>query len=150
MFLVFFSETVGQLLNENQRYLSHLTSLMQDAAQSMEHSVMVKSGEQNEMIIIDVTFKYKDKCLHYFWSIIAIPSCWSCVLMVFLLSLLDFEQVFFLSSGSRLELDSVWSSEGPVSEAMKTFQRLQCLAYQKHSMCAYTLSSLTITYKKCF
>uniref|UniRef100_A0A3P9JXL6 Inhibitor of nuclear factor kappa-B kinase subunit alpha n=1 Tax=Oryzias latipes TaxID=8090 RepID=A0A3P9JXL6_ORYLA len=55
-------ETVGQLLNENQRYLSHLTSLMQDAAQSMEHSVMVKSGEQNEMIIIDVTFKYKDKC----------------------------------------------------------------------------------------
>uniref|UniRef100_A0A8C7YK11 Inhibitor of nuclear factor kappa-B kinase subunit alpha n=1 Tax=Oryzias sinensis TaxID=183150 RepID=A0A8C7YK11_9TELE len=33
-------ETVGQLLNENQRYMSHLTSLMQDVAQSMEHSVM--------------------------------------------------------------------------------------------------------------
>uniref|UniRef100_A0A8C7YK29 Inhibitor of nuclear factor kappa-B kinase subunit alpha n=1 Tax=Oryzias sinensis TaxID=183150 RepID=A0A8C7YK29_9TELE len=60
------TETVGQLLNENQRYMSHLTSLMQDVAQSMEHSVMVKSGEQNEMIIIDLTFKYKDKCLHYF------------------------------------------------------------------------------------
>uniref|UniRef100_A0A8C7YJ25 Inhibitor of nuclear factor kappa-B kinase subunit alpha n=1 Tax=Oryzias sinensis TaxID=183150 RepID=A0A8C7YJ25_9TELE len=30
----------GCLLNENQRYMSHLTSLMQDVAQSMEHSVM--------------------------------------------------------------------------------------------------------------
>uniref|UniRef100_A0A8C3AM54 Inhibitor of nuclear factor kappa-B kinase subunit alpha n=1 Tax=Cyclopterus lumpus TaxID=8103 RepID=A0A8C3AM54_CYCLU len=37
---VFFSETVNQLLEENQRYLSQLTSLLQDATQDMEHSVM--------------------------------------------------------------------------------------------------------------
>lgn len=36
-----FSETVPQLLDENQRYLSQLTSLLQDTAQDMEHSVMV-------------------------------------------------------------------------------------------------------------
>ncbi|XP_034408442.1 inhibitor of nuclear factor kappa-B kinase subunit alpha-like isoform X2 [Cyclopterus lumpus] len=34
------SETVNQLLEENQRYLSQLTSLLQDATQDMEHSVM--------------------------------------------------------------------------------------------------------------
>ncbi|XP_054455728.1 inhibitor of nuclear factor kappa-B kinase subunit alpha-like isoform X2 [Anoplopoma fimbria] len=34
------SETVNQLLDENQRYLSQLTSLLQDATQEMEHSVM--------------------------------------------------------------------------------------------------------------
>ncbi|XP_031696964.1 inhibitor of nuclear factor kappa-B kinase subunit alpha-like [Anarrhichthys ocellatus] len=33
-------ETVNQLLDDNQRYLSQLTSLLQDAAQEMEHSVM--------------------------------------------------------------------------------------------------------------
>lgn len=38
---VFFSETVYQLLEENQRYLSQLTSLLQDATQDMENSVMV-------------------------------------------------------------------------------------------------------------
>lgn len=36
-----FSETVHQLLDENQRYLSQLTSLLQDATQEMEHSIMV-------------------------------------------------------------------------------------------------------------
>ena len=36
-----FSETVRQLLDDNQRYLSQLTSLLQDATQEMEHSVMV-------------------------------------------------------------------------------------------------------------
>uniref|UniRef100_A0A8P4G2Z4 Inhibitor of nuclear factor kappa-B kinase subunit alpha n=1 Tax=Dicentrarchus labrax TaxID=13489 RepID=A0A8P4G2Z4_DICLA len=39
---VSFSETVHQLLDENQRYLSQLTSLLQDATQEMEHSVMVR------------------------------------------------------------------------------------------------------------
>ncbi|XP_028458949.1 inhibitor of nuclear factor kappa-B kinase subunit alpha isoform X1 [Perca flavescens] len=34
------SETVHQLLDENLRYLSQLTSLLQDATQEMEHSVM--------------------------------------------------------------------------------------------------------------
>uniref|UniRef100_G3NU66 Inhibitor of nuclear factor kappa-B kinase subunit alpha n=1 Tax=Gasterosteus aculeatus aculeatus TaxID=481459 RepID=G3NU66_GASAC len=34
------SETVSQLLDENQRYLSQLTSLVQDATQEMEHSIM--------------------------------------------------------------------------------------------------------------
>ncbi|XP_008295814.1 inhibitor of nuclear factor kappa-B kinase subunit alpha-like isoform X2 [Stegastes partitus] len=34
------SETVHQLLDENQRYLSQLTALLQDATQEMEHSVM--------------------------------------------------------------------------------------------------------------
>ncbi|XP_059215949.1 inhibitor of nuclear factor kappa-B kinase subunit alpha-like isoform X2 [Centropristis striata] len=34
------SETVHQLLDENQRYLSQLTSLLHDATQEMEHSVM--------------------------------------------------------------------------------------------------------------
>lgn len=38
---VSFSETVHQLLDENQRYLSKLTSMLQDATQEMEHSVMV-------------------------------------------------------------------------------------------------------------
>ena len=38
---VSFSETVHQLLDENQRYLSQLTSLLQDATQEMEHSIMV-------------------------------------------------------------------------------------------------------------
>ncbi|KAM4729435.1 inhibitor of nuclear factor kappa-B kinase subunit alpha-like isoform 1-T2 [Anableps anableps] len=33
-------ETVQQLLDENQRYLDHLTSLMQDATQELKHSVM--------------------------------------------------------------------------------------------------------------
>ncbi|XP_037541229.1 inhibitor of nuclear factor kappa-B kinase subunit alpha [Nematolebias whitei] len=33
------SETVSNLLDENQRYMSHLTSLLQDATQEMEHSV---------------------------------------------------------------------------------------------------------------
>ncbi|XP_068579509.1 inhibitor of nuclear factor kappa-B kinase subunit alpha-like isoform X2 [Cebidichthys violaceus] len=33
-------ETVNQLLDDNQRYLSQLTSLLQDATQEMEHSVM--------------------------------------------------------------------------------------------------------------
>uniref|UniRef100_A0A8D0D8Z2 Inhibitor of nuclear factor kappa-B kinase subunit alpha n=1 Tax=Sander lucioperca TaxID=283035 RepID=A0A8D0D8Z2_SANLU len=40
IFCLFFSETVHQLLDENQRYLSQLTSLLQDATQEMEHSVM--------------------------------------------------------------------------------------------------------------
>uniref|UniRef100_A0A8C9ZYW0 Inhibitor of nuclear factor kappa-B kinase subunit alpha n=1 Tax=Sander lucioperca TaxID=283035 RepID=A0A8C9ZYW0_SANLU len=40
VFCLFFSETVHQLLDENQRYLSQLTSLLQDATQEMEHSVM--------------------------------------------------------------------------------------------------------------
>uniref|UniRef100_A0A8D3DU71 Inhibitor of nuclear factor kappa-B kinase subunit alpha n=1 Tax=Scophthalmus maximus TaxID=52904 RepID=A0A8D3DU71_SCOMX len=39
--LVSFSEAVHQLLDENQRYLGQLTSLLQDATQEMEHSVMV-------------------------------------------------------------------------------------------------------------
>uniref|UniRef100_G3NU71 Inhibitor of nuclear factor kappa-B kinase subunit alpha n=1 Tax=Gasterosteus aculeatus aculeatus TaxID=481459 RepID=G3NU71_GASAC len=39
-FVFFFSETVSQLLDENQRYLSQLTSLVQDATQEMEHSIM--------------------------------------------------------------------------------------------------------------
>lgn len=34
------SETVHQLLDENQRYLNQLTSLFQDATQEMEHSIM--------------------------------------------------------------------------------------------------------------
>ncbi|XP_026212574.1 inhibitor of nuclear factor kappa-B kinase subunit alpha-like isoform X2 [Anabas testudineus] len=34
------SETVHQLLDENHRYLTQLTSLLQDATQEMEHSVM--------------------------------------------------------------------------------------------------------------
>ncbi|KAM8738678.1 inhibitor of nuclear factor kappa-B kinase subunit alpha-like isoform X1 [Acanthopagrus latus] len=34
------SETVHELLDENQRYLSQLTSLLQDTTQEMEHSVM--------------------------------------------------------------------------------------------------------------
>ncbi|XP_063730467.1 inhibitor of nuclear factor kappa-B kinase subunit alpha-like isoform X2 [Eleginops maclovinus] len=34
------SETVHQLLDENQRYLSQLNSLLQDATQELEHSVM--------------------------------------------------------------------------------------------------------------
>lgn len=34
------SETVHQLLDENERYLTQLTSLLQDATQEMEHSVM--------------------------------------------------------------------------------------------------------------
>ncbi|XP_010787916.1 inhibitor of nuclear factor kappa-B kinase subunit alpha-like isoform X1 [Notothenia coriiceps] len=34
------SETVHQLLDENQRYLSQLNSLLQDAMQELEHSVM--------------------------------------------------------------------------------------------------------------
>ncbi|XP_029031829.1 inhibitor of nuclear factor kappa-B kinase subunit alpha-like [Betta splendens] len=34
------SESVPQLLDENQRYLSCLTALLQDATQEMEHSVM--------------------------------------------------------------------------------------------------------------
>uniref|UniRef100_A0A665UG37 Inhibitor of nuclear factor kappa-B kinase subunit alpha n=1 Tax=Echeneis naucrates TaxID=173247 RepID=A0A665UG37_ECHNA len=38
--LLYFSETVHQLLDENQRYLSQLTSLLQDATQEMECSVM--------------------------------------------------------------------------------------------------------------
>ncbi|KAM6922156.1 inhibitor of nuclear factor kappa-B kinase subunit alpha-like isoform 2-T2 [Lycodopsis pacificus] len=33
-------ETVSQLLDDNQRYLGQLTSLLQEAAQEMEHSVM--------------------------------------------------------------------------------------------------------------
>uniref|UniRef100_A0A3P8VNQ5 Inhibitor of nuclear factor kappa-B kinase subunit alpha n=1 Tax=Cynoglossus semilaevis TaxID=244447 RepID=A0A3P8VNQ5_CYNSE len=37
----FFSESVCQLLDENQRYLSQLTSLLQDATQEMKQSVMV-------------------------------------------------------------------------------------------------------------
>lgn len=37
-----FSETVDHLLDENQRYMSHLTSLLHDATQEMEHSVMVQ------------------------------------------------------------------------------------------------------------
>uniref|UniRef100_A0A665UFU4 Inhibitor of nuclear factor kappa-B kinase subunit alpha n=1 Tax=Echeneis naucrates TaxID=173247 RepID=A0A665UFU4_ECHNA len=40
--LLYFSETVHQLLDENQRYLSQLTSLLQDATQEMECSVMVQ------------------------------------------------------------------------------------------------------------
>ncbi|XP_040034534.2 inhibitor of nuclear factor kappa-B kinase subunit alpha isoform X1 [Gasterosteus aculeatus] len=35
-----YCETVSQLLDENQRYLSQLTSLVQDATQEMEHSIM--------------------------------------------------------------------------------------------------------------
>ncbi|KAF7219864.1 inhibitor of nuclear factor kappa-B kinase subunit alpha-like [Nothobranchius furzeri] len=34
------SETVSQLLDDNQRYMAQLTSLLQDATQEMEHSVM--------------------------------------------------------------------------------------------------------------
>ncbi|XP_015233106.1 PREDICTED: inhibitor of nuclear factor kappa-B kinase subunit alpha-like isoform X1 [Cyprinodon variegatus] len=34
------SETVEQLLDENQRYLNHLTSLMQDASQELKQNVM--------------------------------------------------------------------------------------------------------------
>ncbi|XP_041866785.1 inhibitor of nuclear factor kappa-B kinase subunit alpha-like [Melanotaenia boesemani] len=34
------SQTVNQLLDENQHYMSQLTSLLQDATQEMEHSVM--------------------------------------------------------------------------------------------------------------
>lgn len=52
------SESVHQLLDENQRYLSQLTSLLQDATQDTEHSVMdedwswtqygsVKTGSEN-------------------------------------------------------------------------------------------------------
>uniref|UniRef100_A0A3Q3FET7 Inhibitor of nuclear factor kappa-B kinase subunit alpha n=1 Tax=Labrus bergylta TaxID=56723 RepID=A0A3Q3FET7_9LABR len=37
-----FSETVHQLLDENQHYLSLLTSLLQDATQEMKHSIMVR------------------------------------------------------------------------------------------------------------
>uniref|UniRef100_A0A667WZ75 Inhibitor of nuclear factor kappa-B kinase subunit alpha n=1 Tax=Myripristis murdjan TaxID=586833 RepID=A0A667WZ75_9TELE len=37
-----FSESVHQLLEENQRYLTQLTSLLQDTTQEMEHSVMVQ------------------------------------------------------------------------------------------------------------
>ena len=40
-YFVSFSESVHQLLDENQRYLSQLTSLLQDTTQEMEHSVMV-------------------------------------------------------------------------------------------------------------
>uniref|UniRef100_A0A3Q3JZY3 Inhibitor of nuclear factor kappa-B kinase subunit alpha n=1 Tax=Monopterus albus TaxID=43700 RepID=A0A3Q3JZY3_MONAL len=39
--LLSLSETVHQLLDENQRYLSQLTSLLQDTTQEMEHTVMV-------------------------------------------------------------------------------------------------------------
>uniref|UniRef100_A0A7N5ZV57 Inhibitor of nuclear factor kappa-B kinase subunit alpha n=1 Tax=Anabas testudineus TaxID=64144 RepID=A0A7N5ZV57_ANATE len=39
--LLSLSETVHQLLDENHRYLTQLTSLLQDATQEMEHSVMV-------------------------------------------------------------------------------------------------------------
>ncbi|KAM8858553.1 inhibitor of nuclear factor kappa-B kinase subunit alpha-like isoform 1-T1 [Spinachia spinachia] len=35
-----YCETVSQLLDENQRYMSQLTSLLQDATQEMEHSIM--------------------------------------------------------------------------------------------------------------
>lgn len=42
IYLVSFSETVHQLLDENQRYLSQLTSLLQDATQEMDYSVMVQ------------------------------------------------------------------------------------------------------------
>lgn len=41
---VSFSKTVHQLLDENELYLSQLTSLLQDANQEMEHSVMVGHG----------------------------------------------------------------------------------------------------------
>lgn len=36
-----FSESVHHLLDENQRFLSQLTSLLQDTTQEMEHSIMV-------------------------------------------------------------------------------------------------------------
>uniref|UniRef100_A0A4W6DVK7 Inhibitor of nuclear factor kappa-B kinase subunit alpha n=1 Tax=Lates calcarifer TaxID=8187 RepID=A0A4W6DVK7_LATCA len=48
--LVSCSETVHQLLDENQRYLSQLTSLLQDATQEMEHSVMVWCTCVNECV----------------------------------------------------------------------------------------------------
>ncbi|XP_035982361.1 inhibitor of nuclear factor kappa-B kinase subunit alpha [Fundulus heteroclitus] len=47
------SETVQQLLDENQQYLNHLTSLMQDASQELKQSVMdqdwswIQFGENN-------------------------------------------------------------------------------------------------------
>lgn len=50
VFCLFFSETVHQLLDENQRYLSQLTSLLQDATQEMEHSVMVWDTEVRECV----------------------------------------------------------------------------------------------------
>uniref|UniRef100_A0A671YM40 Inhibitor of nuclear factor kappa-B kinase subunit alpha n=1 Tax=Sparus aurata TaxID=8175 RepID=A0A671YM40_SPAAU len=45
---VSFSETVHELLDANQRYLSQLTSLLQDTTQEMEHSVMVCYGGARE------------------------------------------------------------------------------------------------------
>lgn len=39
-----FSESVHHLLDENQRFLSQLTSLLQDTTQEMEHSIMVCTG----------------------------------------------------------------------------------------------------------
>lgn len=40
------SDSVHHLLEENQRYLSQLTSLLQDTTQEMEHSVVVREGER--------------------------------------------------------------------------------------------------------
>ena len=47
--LVCFSESVHQLLDENQRYLGQLTSLLQDATQEMEPSVMVRCSRVKEL-----------------------------------------------------------------------------------------------------
>uniref|UniRef100_A0AAQ5YY97 Inhibitor of nuclear factor kappa-B kinase subunit alpha n=1 Tax=Amphiprion ocellaris TaxID=80972 RepID=A0AAQ5YY97_AMPOC len=78
LFLLFsFSETVHQLLDENQRYLGQLTSLLQDATQEMEHSVMVcytcvKECAHAYMQIPDVTacismhlFNVKNSLIRY-------------------------------------------------------------------------------------
>ncbi|XP_072247173.1 inhibitor of nuclear factor kappa-B kinase subunit alpha-like isoform X1 [Leuresthes tenuis] len=46
------SQTVNQLLDENQRYMSHLTSLLQDATQEMEHSVTAQDWSWTQFGVV--------------------------------------------------------------------------------------------------
>ncbi|KAM4590770.1 inhibitor of nuclear factor kappa-B kinase subunit alpha-like [Odontesthes bonariensis] len=48
------SQTVNQLLDENQRYLSHLTSLLQDATQEMEHGVMAQDWSWTQLGVVKI------------------------------------------------------------------------------------------------
>uniref|UniRef100_A0A1A8FPG3 Conserved helix-loop-helix ubiquitous kinase n=2 Tax=Nothobranchius korthausae TaxID=1143690 RepID=A0A1A8FPG3_9TELE len=51
------SETVSQLLDDNQRYMAQLTSLLQDATQEMEHSVMDQDWSWTQFGAVKVDFQ---------------------------------------------------------------------------------------------
>uniref|UniRef100_A0AAQ4PYI1 Inhibitor of nuclear factor kappa-B kinase subunit alpha n=1 Tax=Gasterosteus aculeatus aculeatus TaxID=481459 RepID=A0AAQ4PYI1_GASAC len=56
---------ISQLLDENQRYLSQLTSLVQDATQEMEHSIMVCYARGTQCVLMHVNTSFNQLLVDY-------------------------------------------------------------------------------------